>query len=121
MREVTGQRFRLKHHPFPFRKKDKKEYIIGEALLRWKGIPEDELATLRNVAFDPPDLVFEAEDFGKIKLEITESVPYDRDSEAKSAYFIKSLKTHLKKLGTKSPKSSNVSVYRKTFDFPQIS
>ena len=120
VREVTGQIFRLKHHPFPFREKDKKEYIIGEALLRWKGIPEDELATLRNVAFDPPDLVFETEDFGKIRLEITESVPYDRDSEAKSAYFIRSLKTHLKRLGTRPPKPSNIFVSRETFDFPSI-
>lgn len=48
MRKVTGQRLRLKHYPFPFREKGKKEYIIGEALLRWKGIPEDEVATLRN-------------------------------------------------------------------------
>ena len=120
VRKITGQRFRLKHHPFPFREKDKKEYVIGEALLRWKGIPKDEVATLRNVAFDPPDLVFETEDFGEIRMEITESVPYDRDSEAKSAYFLKNLKAHLKELGTRPPKPSNIFVSREPFDFPSM-
>lgn len=120
MREVKGQRLGLKHHPFPFREKDKKEYIIGEALLKWKGIAEGEVATLRSVAIDPPDLVFETEDFGKIRIEITESVPYDRDSEAKSTYFLKRLKTHLKELGTRPPKPSNIFVSRESFDFPLI-
>jgi len=120
VRKVTGQRLRLQHHPFPFREKGKKEYIIGEALLRWKGMPEDEVATLRNVAFDPPDLVFETKDFGEIRMEITESVPYDRDSEAKSAYFLKRLKAHLKELGTRPPKPSNIFVSREPFDFPSM-
>jgi len=120
MREVKGQRLALKHHPFPFREKEKKEYIIGEALLRWKGIAEDEVATLRSVAIDPPDLVFETEDFGKIRIEITESVPYDRDSEAKRAYFLKRLKTHLKELGTRPSKPSNIFVSREPVDFPSI-
>ena len=83
-------------------------------LLRWNGIPEDIVSTLRNVAFDPPDLVFETEDFGEIKMEITESVPYDRDSEAKSTYFLKRLKVHLKRLGTRPSKPSNIFVSRGT-------
>ncbi len=120
MREVKGQRLGLKHHSFPFREKEKKEYIIGEALLRWKGIAEDEVATLRSVKIDPPDLVFETEDFGKIRIEITESVPYDRDSEAKSAYFLKRLKAHLKELRTRPPKPSNIFVSREPFEFPSM-
>lgn len=120
MRKVTGHRLGLKHHPFPFREKGKKEYVIGEALLRWKGMPDDEVATLRNVAFDPPDLVFETEDFGEIKMEITESVPYDRDSEAKSAYFLKRLKARLKELHTRPPKPSNIFVSREPFEFPSM-
>jgi hypothetical protein len=120
MRELKGQRLGLKYHSFPFREKYKKEYIIGEALLRWKGIAEDEVATLRSVAVDPPDLVFETGDFGKTRIEITESVPYDRDSEAKSAYFLKRLKARLKELGTRPPKPSNIFVSRESFDFPSI-
>jgi hypothetical protein len=120
MREVTGQRLILKHHPFPFVVKDKKEYVIGEALLRYKGMPGDVVATLRNVAPDPPDLIFETKDFGKIRMEITESVPYDRDSEAKSAYFLKRLKAHLKELGTRPPKPSNIFVSREQFSFPSV-
>ncbi len=120
MRKVTGQRLRLKHYPFPVREKRKKEYIIGEALLRWKRISEDEVATLRNVAFDPPDLVFVTENFGEIRMEITESVPYARGSEARSAYFLKRLKAHLKELGTRPPKPSNIFVSREAFDFPSI-
>lgn len=48
---------------------------------------KDEVATLRKIECDPPDLIFETDDFGEIRIEITESVPYDRDSEAKSWYF----------------------------------
>jgi len=120
MRESKGRRLGLKYHPFPFREKHKKEYIIGEALLRWKGITEDEVATLSSVAVDPPDLVFETKNFGKLRIEITEFVPYDRDSEAKSAYFLKGLKAHLKKLGTRAPKKSNIFVSREPFGFPSI-
>ncbi len=121
MREVKGQRLRLKHHPFPFREKSKKEYIIGEALLMWKRIAEDEVATLRSVAIDPPDLIFDTEDLGEIGIEITEYVPYNRDSEAKSFYFVKKLKSHLKELCTRPSKPSNIFVYREPFDFPSIS
>ena len=120
MREVKGQRLGLKHHPLPFGEKHKKEYIIGEALLRWKGIAEDVVTTLSSVSLDPPDLVFETKDFGKIRIEITESVPYDRDSEAKSAYFLKRLKARLEERGTKPPKPSNIFVPRGSFDFPSI-
>jgi len=120
VREVTGQRLGLKYHPFPFREKSKKEYIIGEALLGWKGVSENEVWTLRNVEFDPPDLAFETEDFGEIKMEITESVPYDRDSEAKSTYFLKRLKVHLKRLGTRPSKPSNIFVSREPFEFPSM-
>ena len=119
-REVTGQKLGLKYYPFPFREKGKKEYIIGEALLRWKGMPEDEVGTLRNVAFDPPDLVFETEDFGEVRMEITESVPYDRDSDAKSAHSLKRLKARLKELGTSPPKPSNIFVSREPFAFPSM-
>jgi len=83
-------------------------------------MPEDEMVTLENVVFDPPDLVFETGDFGEIKIEITESVAYDRDSEAKSAYFLKRLKAHLKELGTRPPKPSNIFVSREPFDFPSM-
>ena len=83
-------------------------------------MPEDEVATLTSVAFDPPDLVFENEDFGEIKMEITEFVPYDRDSEAKSAYFLKRLKARLKELGTRPPKPSNIFVSREPFEFPSM-
>jgi len=83
-------------------------------------MPEDEVATLRNVAFDPPDLVFETEDSGEIGMEITESVPYDRGSEAKSANFLKRLKADLKELGTRPPRRSNIFVSREPFVFPSM-
>ena len=66
MREIAGRRLTLKHHPFPLRDKAKKEYTIGEALLRWKGIPKEEMTALRNVDFDPPDLVFGTKESGEI-------------------------------------------------------
>lgn len=81
---------------------------------------EDELATLRSVPSDPPDLVVTTTEFGQITIEITESVPYDRDSEAKSKYFIHRLRTCLSKLGTKSPKLSNLAIHRERFAFPSI-
>lgn len=120
MREIVGKSLRLKHHPFPFRDKKKKEYIIGEALLRWKGMAEEELETLRNVDGDPPDLVFRAKDSSEIKIEITESVPYDRNSEAKSANFLNRLRSHLRDLGTRPTRLSNIFVSREPFDFPSI-
>lgn len=83
-------------------------------------MPEDIVSTLRNVVFDPPDLVFETKDFGEIKMEITESIPYNRDSEAKSVYFLRRLKAHLKILGTRPPKPSNIFVSREPFAFPSM-
>lgn len=68
MRKIVGKGLRLKYHPLPFRDKRKKEYIIGEALLRWKDIKEEEIETLRNVDSDPPDLVFRANDSSEIKI-----------------------------------------------------
>ena len=120
MRGIVGKRIVLKHHPFPFRDKVKKEYIIGEALLRWKGMQKEHIATLRNVDFDPPDLIFGTKESGKIRMEITESVPYDRNSEAKSANFLKGLKGYLRDLGTKPSKPSNILISREQYAFPLV-
>ena len=70
-------RHKLRYYPFP-REKDKREYVIGEALLRDKGIPKDELATLQNVPDDPPDLVVNTKDYDQLSIEVTEAVPHDR-------------------------------------------
>lgn len=117
---MVGKRLVLKHHPFPFRDKAKKEYVIGEALLKWKGIAEKELATLRNVKPDPPDLVFGTKESGQTNIEITEFVPYDRNSEAQSSSFLQRLQAHLRVLGTRPTKPSNIFVSREPFDFPSI-
>jgi len=53
-------------------------------------------------------------------MEVTESVPYDRYSEARSADFLNSLKAHLTKLGTTPTKPSNVFVSREPFAFPRV-
>ncbi len=53
-------------------------------------------------------------------MEITESVPYDRNSEAKSANFLQRLKGYLRDSGTKPSKPSNIFVSREPIDFPSI-
>jgi len=121
VREIAGQRLRLKYYPFPLREKAEKEYLIGEALLRWKGMPEDEVVGLKNVASDPPDLVFERDDLGEIRIEITELVPYDRASEVRSANFVRILRADLEELGTRPLKPSNIFVSREPFGFPPMS
>lgn len=119
MRQMTGQRLALKYNPFPYDDKGKTEYIVGEASLRSKGVPEAEIATLKNFDQDPPDLIFEAADHGKVRIEITEFVPYDIKSEARSTKFLKELRAKFKKLGTCPVRPANIFVSREPLDsFP---
>ncbi len=120
MRSPRGQILKLKYHPFPFGEKSKKEYTIGEALLRWKGIGEHEVATLRNFVPPAPDLVFKSDDHGEIRVEVTELVPYDRGAEVRRRRFLSELRTCLRALGTRPPKPSNVLVSREPFDSPPL-
>lgn len=120
MNDITGERHRLKYHPFPYADKRKKEYIIGEALLRSKMISDEEMATIRNVSSDPPDLIVKTKECGEIGIEITEHVAEDRNSVARSNEFIGKLKSHLSQLGTRPSKPANLWVYRERFAFPRI-
>lgn len=119
MRNIQGHKYRLKYHPFPS-EKGKREFIIGEALLRSKKISEEELATLRNVQDDPPDLVVAIKEFGELTIEVTESVPHDRKDVARSTRFIEKLIFYLKELGTKPLKPSNIFIHRDRFVSPCI-
>lgn len=119
MRNIQGQTYRLKYHPFPS-EKGKKEFIIGEALLRNKKISEEELATLRNVQDEAPDLAVTIKEFGELTIEVTESVPHERKDIDHSNRFIKELIFYLKELGTKPLKPSNIFIHRDMFAFPRI-
>lgn len=121
MREnLQGRLYKLKYHPFPFHNKREKEFTIGEALLRYKGIPESDIETLRNIEDDPPDLLVDISKSGQISIEVTESVPYDRDSDALSNKFIRKLRDYLERVGVRPSKQSNIFIYRNDKPFPKI-
>ncbi len=110
---------KLKYYPFP-REKDKtgqeqREYVIGEALLRDKRIPKDELATLDNVHPDPPDLVINTKDYGQLRIEVTEAVPHSREHIYKANQFLEKLKCRLATLGTKPQRRLNIFLNRTRF------
>ena len=120
--KITRQK--LKYYPFP-REKDKteqkqREYVIGEALLRDKRIPEDELATLQNVPDDPPDLVVNTKDYGQLRIEVTEAVPHSREHIYKANQFLEKLKCRLATLGTKPKRRLNISLNRTRFCMPKL-
>lgn len=114
-----GHQYRLKYYPFP-REKEKKEFIIAEAFLRNKMVSEEELATLRSVQSDPPDLRVKIKKFGELRIEISESVPYDREYVDHSTKFIKELWSYLCKLGTQPSKPSNIFIHTEGFVFPNM-
>ena len=120
--EVT--RHELKYYPFP-RGNDKieqkrREYVIGEALLRAKKIPKDEIATLENVPDDPPDLVVQTKDYDKLSIEVTEAVPHDRGAIVQANKFLKRLRDILNELGTRPKTRLNLCLYRDQFRMPMI-
>ena len=112
-------RHKLKYYPFP-RRKDEREYVIGEAFLRHKGIPEDELATLQNVCDDPPDLLVKTEDYGQLAIEVTEAVPHHRAAIAQANKFLRKLRSHINKLGTRPKTPLNICLYRDQFCMPKL-
>jgi len=119
MRNIQGQRYALRYHPFPS-EREKKERIIGEALLRSKMVSEEELATLRNVKPDPPDLAVTIKEFGELRIEVTESVTYDKKDAVRRTRLIEKLKLYLNELGTKPSKPSNIFIHTEGFAFPHI-
>jgi hypothetical protein len=112
-------RHKLKYYPFP-REKDRREYVIGEAFLRDKRMPEDELATLQNVHNDPPDLVVNIKDYGQLGIEVTEAVPHDRGAINQANKFLKKLRNQLKGLGTRPKTPLNICLCRDEFRMPKI-
>ncbi|MBL7165606.1 MAG: hypothetical protein ISS55_03875 [Dehalococcoidales bacterium] len=117
-------RHRLKYYPFPSEKdktgKEQREYVIGEALLRDKGIPEDELATLDIVRPDPPDLRINTKDYGQLGIEVTEAVPHSRENIHRGKQFLEELRRRLETLGTKPQRRLNILLNRSRFCMPKL-
>ena len=107
----SGRTYLLKYHPIP-RDRRKEEYIIGEAFLRYKGVSEQDLITLKNVDDDPPDLVFTMKGFGELRIEVTRFEPHDIGDTARRWKFIESLRLRLNQLGTKAVKPSNIFIHK---------
>lgn len=119
MRKIKGHQYRLKHYPFP-RGKEKQEFIIAEAFLRNKMVSEEDLATLRSIQSDPPDLMVTIKKSEELRIEISESVPYNREYIYHSEKFIKDLQSRLCKLGTQPSEPSNIFIHTEGFVFPKI-
>ncbi len=118
MEGYTAQTIKLKYHPIP-RDQRKEEYIIGEAFLRYKGVSEQDLITLKNVDDDPPDLVFTMKGFGELEIEVTRFEPHDIGDTNRRLEFIESLRFRLNQLGTKAVKPSNICVHKEG-RFPKL-
>lgn len=117
-------RHRLKYFPFPSDKdkagEEQREYVIGEAFLRDKGIPKDELDTLENVRPDPPDLRINTKDYGQLGIEVVEAVPHGREHIYRGKQFLDELQRRLEALGTKPQKRLNILLNRTTFCMPKL-